>query len=359
MKNSHKATRLTHNERSAIARFALALLIASFIAGCTDEPVDGGSGGVPMTSAGIGGAAATGGISAGGTSALPSGGANAAGAAVAAGAGGATKTGTGAGGSSGKGSGGAAGRVTGGAGGMAGKGGTGGSAGGTGSSHPAPWRIMPLGDSITETTCYPHLLWKKLRDNGHTNFDFVGTKKNNQDCKVPDADQDCEGHSGYKVVDLVNNGPNATELPQWCSADNAEIVLMHFGTNDVWTPTPDNDKIIGAYSSVIDALRAVNPKVIVFMAQIIRMIPVNTPNCSSCACPTCDANVQTLNAKIPNWARSKSTADSPVYVVDLYNIGFDPATETGNNLDGVHPNKLGAQKMADGWYNAIVARNLF
>jgi lysophospholipase L1-like esterase len=222
----------------------------------------------------------------------------------------------------------------------------GGSAGGTGFVHPAPWRVMPLGDSITETTCYPHLLWKKLRDNGHTNFDFVGTKKNNQACGVPDADQDCEGHSGYKVTDLVNNGPNATELPQWCLTDKAEIVLMHFGTNDVWNNIEPN-KIISAFSSVMDALRAVNPKVIVFVAQIIAMTPSN--------CSECNSRVQALNALIPNWANSKSTASSPIYIVDLF-TGFTPATDTP---DGVHANPTGAQKMADGWYKAIVARNLF
>ncbi|MBN1656226.1 MAG: cellulose-binding protein [Deltaproteobacteria bacterium] len=226
--------------------------------------------------------------------------------------------------------------------------------GSAGSLHPTAWRIMPLGDSITETTCYPHLLWKKLRDTGHSNFDFVGTKINNQDCGVSNPDQDCEGHSAYKVTELLPNESHAAELPRWCSQDEAEIVLMHFGTNDAWSSV-DTQRIIDAYSTILTALRAANPKVILFVAQIIGLIPINTPECPSCACPTCDEQVKKLNAAIPNWAQANSTTDSPIHVVDLY-TGFEPADDT---RDGVHPNLKGAQKMADGWYNAIIARNLF
>ncbi len=32
---------------------------------------------------------------------------------------------------------------------------------------------MPLGDSITGSTCYPQLLSKELIAKGHTNFDFI------------------------------------------------------------------------------------------------------------------------------------------------------------------------------------------
>lgn len=342
-------------EPGVMVKLVIAAAAISCILGCADDPADSGSGAGTADFAGAGGTLATNGLA--NTAGVPTAGSTAAAGAATSAAGRTTDTAAGAGGAggaSGNGSAGAGGKANAGGAGSSGNAGfAGGSAGAAGSSRP-PWRIMPLGDSITETTCYPHLLWKKLRDTGHTNFDFVGTKINNQACGVSGVDQNCEGHGGYKVTDLMPNGPHAAELTQWCSADNAEIVLMHFGTNDAWSNIEPN-KIVDAYSSVLTELRAVNPKVIVFVAQIIGLIPINTSSCTNCACATCDARIQALNALIPNWASSKSTADSPIYVVDLY-TGFIPASDTP---DGVHPNLTGAQKMADGWYQAIVAHNLF
>ena len=47
-------------------------------------------------------------------------------------------------------------------------------------------------------------------------------------------------------------------------------------------------------------------------------------------------------AAIPGWATGKSTAASPITVVDQWS-GFNDATDT---IDGVHPNASGNQKMA-------------
>jgi hypothetical protein len=215
-----------------------------------------------------------------------------------------------------------------------------------GAGRVGVYRIMPLGDSITENTCYTQLLWQKLRATGHSNFDFVGSVKNTEDCGIANADMDCEGHSGYMVSSLAIPGSQREELFEWCKAGRADIVLMHLGTNDILNNI-DLDSIINANSSVVDALRSVNSSVVVLVAQII---PLERSGCIDC-----DARAQALNALIPSWANSKSRADSPVYVIDLH-TGFSTATDT---TDGVHPNLAGAQKMVDGWYNALVAHKLF
>ncbi len=214
---------------------------------------------------------------------------------------------------------------------------------GTTSGHMGTWRIMPLGDSITETTCYPQLLSKTLIDNGHTEFEFVGSVLNNQSCGATNVYT--EGHGGYLVTDLVGNGQHASEPAGWFSAAQAEVVVMHFGTNDVWNDVPP-ESILSAYSAVLDGLRSVNPNVIVFVAQII---PMNPSGCSECG-----SRVEALNAEIPAWAANESTSSSPLYVVDLH-TGFDTASDT---RDGVHPNPAGSQKMADKLYAAMVAQGI-
>jgi lysophospholipase L1-like esterase len=101
--------------------------------------------------------------------------------------------------------------------------------------------------------------------------------------------------------------------------------------------------------------RAVNPNVIMFVAQIT---PLNPSGCG-----TCESNVETLNAAIPAWATGQSTAASPVYVVDLWSLEqFQPASSYAPNstytADGVHPNLAGAQPIATAWYDALVAQGI-
>ena len=65
---------------------------------------------------------------------------------------------------------------------------------------------MPLGDSVTESTCYPQITSQTLVTGHHTNFQFVGTKTTNQSCGsgAPSSIKD-EGHAGYGVTYLPQN----------------------------------------------------------------------------------------------------------------------------------------------------------
>jgi lysophospholipase L1-like esterase len=213
--------------------------------------------------------------------------------------------------------------------------------------HTGSWRITPLGDSITGSTCGPQLLSKALIDRGKTNFTFVGSNLNNQSCNGASTVQS-EGHGGYLVTDLVGSGQHASELPNWCSSNKSELVLMQFGTNDVWNDRSPS-AILAAYSTVLDDLRAANANVIVLVAQIT---PLNPAGCSAC-----ESRVVTLNSQIPGWASSKSTPASPVLVVDLHSA-FSAANYTPNSAytaDGVHPNVAGAQLIANKWHDALMA----
>lgn len=206
-----------------------------------------------------------------------------------------------------------------------------------GAAAAEPVRIMPLGDSITGSPgCWRALLWDRLQKTGYTGIDFVGTL-GPQGCGIA-HDGDNEGHGGI----LGTNIAAQNLLPGWLAATDPDIVLMHLGTNDVWSNRSTAD-ILAAYSTMVDQMRARNPAVTVLVAQII---PVNPPTCGECA-----ARTVALNRAIPGWAAGRSTSASPVVVVDQW-TGFDTATDTG---DGVHPNDAGTRKMADRWYPAVAA----
>jgi lysophospholipase L1-like esterase len=341
------------------------------VAGATSNGGTLGSGGLDGTAGALamGGSTATGGVTgsggveaSGGRGGAGSGGVPATGGATAAGGKGGTGGRGGASGSGGEetGAGGDGDLGNGGVDGAAGMSGTGGGAAG-GSGHTGVWHVMMLGDSVTESTCYPQLTYGQLMAGGHSNFQFVGMETTNQSCGsgAPASVKD-EGHAGYGVTYLPQNstrGPctkssgcgSYAELQSW-AAEKPDIVLMHFGTNDVWDGVATST-ILSAYLAVIAEFRKQNPKVIFFVSKIIKLDPAGCSNCLT--------NVGALAAALtPAWAVANTTATSPITLVDHYDSAFDP-TKTADTADGVHPTPAGAAIMATVTYNAIVASGYF
>ncbi|TDC75350.1 SGNH/GDSL hydrolase family protein [Streptomyces hainanensis] len=199
-----------------------------------------------------------------------------------------------------------------------------------------PVRVMPLGDSITGSPgCWRALLWRDLRNAGHTNVDFVGTQAP-QGCGFA-YDDNHEGHGGILATTMADQN----QLPPWLAATDPDVVMMHLGTNDVWS-NRSPATILNAFGRLVGQMRANNPQVTVLVARIL---PMNAANCAECG-----QRVVDLNAAIPGWAAGISTAQSPVVAVDQW-TGFNPATDT---YDGVHPNDAGNVKLAARWYPALV-----
>jgi lysophospholipase L1-like esterase len=206
----------------------------------------------------------------------------------------------------------------------------------TATASAAATRIMPLGDSITGSPgCWRAMLWNRLQSSGHTNIDFVGTLPP-QGCGVA-HDGDNEGHGGY----LATNVANQNLLTGWLSATRPDVVLMHFGTNDVWSNIAPAT-ILSAFTTMVNQMRASNPNMKILVAKII---PMNPSSCGECAQRTVN-----FNNAIPAWAAATTTAQSPITVVDQW-TGFSTSTDT---YDGVHPNAAGDQKMSDKWYTPLV-----
>jgi lysophospholipase L1-like esterase len=201
-----------------------------------------------------------------------------------------------------------------------------------------PVKVMALGDSITGSPgCWRALLWQQLQQAGKaSSVDFVGTLPP-QGCGFT-YDGENEGHGGF----LATNVADQNQLVGWLAATDPDVVMMHFGTNDVWSNRPPAT-ILAAFTKLVGQMRASNPAMKILVAKII---PMNPGSCAECAQRVID-----LNAAIPAWAAATTTAASPVTVVDQW-TGFNTATDTG---DGVHPNAAGDQKIASRWYPALTA----
>jgi mannan endo-1,4-beta-mannosidase len=299
----------------------------------------GRSGGADRGDAGDGAAGETTGAVGGGGTGGGSGGTGGTGGTAGGGVGGAGR-----GGAGGAGAGGSAGATAGSGGnGMAGAGGAG------------PIRIMPLGDGITASTCMRAFLWKELSDNAYPAFDFVGTRTSADACSPTEYDKNHEGHAGYRVSDLLSatslhtdsggdpyTGSSA-DLAAWFDGRPADIVLMLFGSNDFLNTMSSAADVQNAYSAILAKLRSVNARVTLLVGLLP---PMSTDKCNT----SCASRRSDLNAAMPGWATSASTATSRVVVVDL-STGFDLA----NTTDGVKPSDVGAQFLADRWYAALSA----
>jgi lysophospholipase L1-like esterase len=197
-------------------------------------------------------------------------------------------------------------------------------------------RIMPLGDSITQSTSplnsYRYYLWHLL-ENRDYRVDFVGSLRGvgGGPPANPDFDMDHEGHSGWRADEILAN------IQMWAAQASPDIVLLHLGTNDLCQRQSAESTVIDI-GNIVDVLRTVNPHIRVLLAQIIGQAPF-----ADCLSPL-------LNARLPALVADKNTAESPITLVDQY-TGFDPSTMT---VDGMHPNAIGDSRMADRWFEKLV-----
>jgi lysophospholipase L1-like esterase len=198
-------------------------------------------------------------------------------------------------------------------------------------------RVMPLGDSITESltgyASYRYYLWKSLERGGYC-VDFVGGRQGvrNGPPLYPDFDQDHEGVSGIRADQV------AAAVRFWALFQQPDVVLVHLGTNDLWQGQSAASTVTDL-GLVIDEIRASRPNVTIFLAQIIPAVNTGV------------FDVAALNAAIPGLVASKDRPDSRVFAVD-HATGFDRATML---RDQVHPNDLGEHFMGDRWYAALQA----
>jgi hypothetical protein len=185
-------------------------------------------------------------------------------------------------------------------------------------------KVMLLGDSITEITCWRTQVWSQIVSAGlASNVDFVGTMSNLQGkCSAPSGfDRNHEGHSGWQAYDIARNN-----IVGWVQNTKPDVVQFMLGTNDVNIGKRNVQTILDSYTTILNALRAANPNVKVI---IDKLIPTSWS----------DATIESVNSAIPGWASSRTTAQSPIVVADVSRAaGY---TNAMLESDGVHPNAAG------------------
>jgi hypothetical protein len=233
----------------------------------------------------------------------------------------------------------------------------GGNAGGAGMDildagpRMGPLKIMALGDSTTEYTCYRAELAKLLDKTHPKDYQYVGTRNDDfGGCGGYTYDKHNQGMSAYLVSSTTGAMNTHAEAPTW-AALKPDVVLLHFATNDCWNgfgPT----KILPAYTYIVGEFRKQNPRVTFLVAQLIPLDPMGADGGKTCS--SCPVTVKALNAAIPDWATMNSTASSRIVVVDQW-TGYVPETDNcaPSRCDGVHPGPTGSVKMGAKWDEAL------
>ncbi|KAI8965787.1 carbohydrate esterase family 3 protein [Daldinia sp. FL1419] len=188
-------------------------------------------------------------------------------------------------------------------------------------------KIMPLGDSITEITCWRAKLWGGLKANNLTDkVEFVGSMNNTQSCDIEDEEfskQHHEGHTGYLAIDIAYD-----HIDGWLNETKPDIVTFMLGTDDIARGRRIED-VVEAYTNMVQSMRKYKEGVQVIVNTVVPLPANMNP-------------VKKLNDMIPDWAVEQNKTESPIYVNDIYPFP--------NTLlrDGIHPNDEGEDRIAEG-----------
>jgi len=231
------------------------------------------------------------------------------------------------------------------------------SAGTTSQSGTRPWtfpagvtkpKLMIVGDSISAGPgCYKKFLLKALTDNQYSSFEFVGQYTDACGGGVKHSAVSCSTAEQYTQASFtMSNCSQGTTFPGMSAlvaTHKPDLIMLQLGVNDVWGGKT-NDDILGNYAKLVQQARAENPKVVIVVAQIQKI----RPDCSADDAIT--KRAESLVTAVPAWAKTQTTAMSPVFVADLWTTSDWSKAET---LDCVHPNDVGAARMGMNWFHAL------
>lgn len=203
-------------------------------------------------------------------------------------------------------------------------------------------RIMPLGDSIThgywsginsDYNSYRRTLRSLLEDHGSA-VDFVGRLT---DGNFPDNQH--EGHDGYYADHATKTNTLLNHVGDWITAADADIILLHIGTNDILDNNADADEV----SRILDEIFITKPKATVVLALIINArieAPFRT-------------DITTYNSNLNAMAQGRIGNGDDILVVDMeHHAGIDYGS--ADMADRLHPSQIGYDKMATNWYSSTV-----
>ncbi|KAH8164209.1 hypothetical protein CIB48_g4019 [Xylaria polymorpha] len=192
-------------------------------------------------------------------------------------------------------------------------------------------RVLPIGDSITwgarssDENGYRKHLFDKLAARGN-DVDFVGRIMSGSM-----TDNYHEGHRGKFIEQIgeesylgIGAGPN--------------IVLLHAGTNDC-NKSIEVDTAPERLANLIDLILDSSPDAVVLVCQIIPSKRSDT-----------QVRIKNFNDALPDIVDQFVAKKKKVHLVDM-----NKALTIADLKDDLHPKDVGYAKMADTWYDAILA----
>ncbi len=219
-------------------------------------------------------------------------------------------------------------------------------------------RIMPLGDSITAASGgWRFTLQDKLSAGGYQ-FDFIGGRHLDKD-GTHDADH--EGHSGWETVSYpqssefgwgIDNGGSGTAGYNIDVVGlQPDLVLLMLGTNDVGRGSENASARCARLFQIVDDIWAKVPNARVMVAKIPPFNEGNRPTPISGYASNA-AWIAEYNSLIGSTVatRQGQGQGKRISAVDM-----NAAMTVADLGDGVHPNAGGYAKIAQVWYDGIVA----
>ena len=203
-------------------------------------------------------------------------------------------------------------------------------------SWAAPAKILLLGDSITAGSVtsgykltYGDELEQKLTSASY-DFNFVGT--------LEDTSNNIkhEGHTGFQASQVD------TSLLSWLGNYDADIALIHLGTNDILLGEDDGTTLT-ELETIIKKLQTDQLAVSILVAKIIQ---IDNP----------DKSIGLNSMLDDTWAKTNSTLTSSVIIVDQH-AELDIATDY-RDTPRIHPNSTGEKKMAAKWFSSLTTTDL-
>lgn len=197
-------------------------------------------------------------------------------------------------------------------------------------------RILPLGDSITQADSkhqsYRPWLWQLLND-ANVPVDLVGSLDGNYKGSpaYPDNfDLNHEGHWGWRSDEILQ------KLPLWLQHYDADISLIHLGTNDCLQNQPAAETL-GELTQIVGLLRQDNPAISIAFSTLG---------------PTTWQNQQCLAQINQGLLALQNNLDTPQSPIAVAHTDQKLVPEP-HLYDGLHPNSDGEKIIALTWLNTI------
>jgi hypothetical protein len=208
-------------------------------------------------------------------------------------------------------------------------------------------RIMIVGDSISAGPgCYKKYLVQNLKDNGITNYEFIGEYTDDCGGGVRHSAVSCSTAAQFTLESFTMSNCSVGTVFMGMTAlvkkHNPDMIMIQLGVNDIWSGNTPVNSVLANYAKLVQQARAQNPNVVVLVAQIHK---IKTEKCTNAASYT---NAEALAKAVPDWTKTLTTASSPVLPADLWTNSDETQSD-----DCVHPNDEGAKRMGLNWYNAI------